>query len=121
MKFILLLGFDSFVGETVRTSRELSLVEMRYRFCSSGHGTYFRKSFHPTMFRCIKRVNRVQFRKLQKATLHPSFDVQKRDEHNVSNFKIFLLLPNEQASFLLTKTVQLIMSKRRSYSPRLYN
>jgi hypothetical protein len=105
MKFMFLLGFDSYVGETVRTSRELGLVEMKYRFCSSGHGTYFRKSFHPRMFRCIKRVNRVQFRKLQKATLHPSFDVQKRDEHMVRNFNIFMLLPNEQASFLLTKTM----------------
>ena len=61
------------------------------------------------MFRCIKRVNRVQFRKLEKAALHPSFDVQKRDEHKVRNFKIFLLLPNEKASFLLTKTVQLTL------------
>jgi hypothetical protein len=55
---------------TVCTSRELGLVEMKYRFCSSGHGI--------NVFSKIVSIPQTS----QKAALHPSFDVKKRDEHN---------------------------------------
>lgn len=35
---LLFVGFDSFVGNFVRVLQAEGLVELRYRFCSSGHG-----------------------------------------------------------------------------------
>jgi len=80
-----LTGFDSYVGQVLRVLKKEGLVELKYRFCSSGSGTKFRAAFSPMAFYNLTRINKTQFRLLESEVVHESFDPRESDSHEVSN------------------------------------
>ena len=57
---LLNVGFDSFVGEIIREID--GMLEVKYRFCSSGNGKYFRCQFHQQLTQCTFYYKMICFR-----------------------------------------------------------
>ncbi len=78
-------GFGSYVGEVIQVHAEEELVELKYRYCCSGHRIFFRNTFTPRMFHYIARIKYSKYRELQKGHMHPDFDPNCREDHEVRN------------------------------------
>jgi hypothetical protein len=85
-------GFGSYVGEVIRTLPSEGLVELKYRFCWSGHRRFFRNTFTPRMFHYIARINHAQYVELQQPSYHPDFDPSCEEEHAVSKLEVSIVL-----------------------------
>ena len=87
---VIISGFDSYVGEVIRVLSLEGLVDLKYRFCGSGHGRFFRNTFSPRMFHHISCIDSTRYHQLQLAYMHPVYDNKERRRHEVN---LLALLP----------------------------
>ncbi len=77
------IGFDSYVGEVLRVLKPEGLVDLKYKYCGTGHDKYFRGAFTPGMFFNLTRINKTQYYVLQLPAVHDTFDPRETASHKV--------------------------------------